>query len=55
MLEVQQFEFEEITIKVVERHVTMEGKHEEKILREFIWKYLVLEQCDIDELQSSKK
>ncbi|XP_015108568.1 protein lethal(2)essential for life [Diachasma alloeum] len=57
-LDVQQFAPEEINVKVVGRNVVIEGKHEEKqdehgfISRQFTRKYLVPEQCEIDELQS---
>lgn len=58
-LDVQQFAPEEVTVKVVDRNVVIEGKHEEKqdehgwISRQFVRKYLVPEQCDIDQIQSS--
>lgn len=58
-LDVQQFSPEEVTVKVVGKNVVVEGKHEEKqdehgwISRQFVRKYLVPEQCDIDELQST--
>lgn len=58
-LDVQQFSPEEVSVKVVDRHVVIEGKHEEKqdehgwISRQFVRKYLVPEQCDIDNLKSS--
>lgn len=58
-LDVQQFAPEEVSVKVVGRNVVVEGKHEEKrdehgwISRQFVRKYLVPEQCDIDELTSS--
>lgn len=57
-LDVQQFTPEEITVKISGRNVVVEGKHEEKqdehgsISRQFIRKYLVPEQCDIEQLQS---
>uniref|UniRef100_A0A6V7KZE4 SHSP domain-containing protein n=1 Tax=Bracon brevicornis TaxID=1563983 RepID=A0A6V7KZE4_9HYME len=58
-LDVQQFEPEEINVKVVGRNVVVEGKHEEKqdehgyISRQFTRKYLIPEQCEIDQLQSN--
>lgn len=58
-LDVQQFHPEEIKVKVVGKNVIIEGKHEEKedehgwISRQFTRKYLVPEQCDIDQLSSS--
>ncbi|KAK2579617.1 hypothetical protein KPH14_010908 [Odynerus spinipes] len=58
-LDVQQFEPEEVTVKVVGKNVVVEGKHEEKqdehgwISRQFARKYLVPEQCDIDKLEST--
>lgn len=57
-LDVQQFAPEEINVKVVGRNVLIEGKHEEKqdehgfISRQFTRKYLVPEQCEIDDLES---
>lgn len=58
-LDVQQFAPEEVSVKVVGRNVIINGKHEEKqdehgwISRQFVRKYLVPEQCDIDQLKSS--
>ncbi|XP_011300737.1 protein lethal(2)essential for life-like [Fopius arisanus] len=57
-LDVQQFTPEEINVKVVGRNVVIDGKHEEKqdehgfVSRQFTRKYLVPEQCEIDELKS---
>lgn len=57
-LDVQQFTPEEVTVKVVGRTVIIEGKHEEKqdehgwISRQFVRKYLIPEQCDIEQLNS---
>lgn len=57
-LDVQQFSPEEISVKVVDRFVIVEGKHEEKqdehgwISRQFTRKYMIPEQCDIDEVTS---
>ncbi|XP_008551687.1 protein lethal(2)essential for life [Microplitis demolitor] len=58
-LDVQQFAPDEISVKVSGRNVIVEGKHEEKqdehgwISRQFSRKYLVPEQCDLDQLQSN--
>ncbi|KOC70251.1 Protein lethal(2)essential for life [Habropoda laboriosa] len=57
-LDVQQFDPEEVTVKVVGNNVMVEGKHEERqdehgwISRQFARKYLVPEQCDIEQLKS---
>lgn len=57
-LDVQQFAPEEIDVKVVDRTVIVEGKHEEKqdehgwISRQFTRRYIVPEQCDIDQVVS---
>ncbi|XP_066599433.1 protein lethal(2)essential for life-like [Prorops nasuta] len=59
ILDVQQFKPEEINVKVVDRCVVVEGKHEEKrdehgwISRQFVRKYMIPEQCDIDQVNSS--
>ncbi|XP_053975198.1 protein lethal(2)essential for life-like [Hylaeus anthracinus] len=59
VLDVQQFKPDEINVKVVDRCVVIEGKHEEKqdehgwISRQFVRKYLIPEQCNIDKLSSS--
>ncbi|XP_012535545.1 protein lethal(2)essential for life [Monomorium pharaonis] len=59
ILDVQQFKPQEITVKVVDKCVIVEAKHEEKqdehgwISRQFIRKYLIPEQCDIDQVTSS--
>ncbi|KAG8039168.1 hypothetical protein G9C98_003475 [Cotesia typhae] len=58
-LDAQQFTPEEINVKVVGRYVIVEGKHEEKqdehgwISRQFCRRYLVPEQCDLEQLQSN--
>ncbi|XP_015609636.1 protein lethal(2)essential for life [Cephus cinctus] len=58
-LDVQQFAPEEVIVKVVDKNVIVEGKHEEKqdehgwISRQFVRRYLIPEQCDIDQLQST--
>lgn len=57
-LDVQQFSPEEINVKVVDRFVIVEAKHEEKedehgwISRQFMRKYIIPEQCDIDQASS---
>ncbi|KYM86572.1 Protein lethal(2)essential for life [Atta colombica] len=59
MLDVQQFKPEEINVKVVDKFVIVEAKHEEKqdehgwISRQFVRKYMIPEQCDIDQVSSS--
>lgn len=57
-LDVQQFRPEEINVKVVDNSIVVEAKHEEKedehgwISRQFIRKYTVPEQCDIQQVES---
>lgn len=59
ILDVQQFKPEEINVKVVDKYVVVEGKHDEKqdehgwISRQFVRKYMIPEQCDIDKVTSS--
>ncbi|XP_050582225.1 protein lethal(2)essential for life-like [Bombus affinis] len=59
ILDVQQFKPEEINVKIVGNSVIVEGKHEEKqdehgwISRQFTRKYLIPEQCDVDQVTSS--
>ncbi|XP_012215272.1 protein lethal(2)essential for life-like [Linepithema humile] len=59
ILDVQQFKPEEIDVKVVDKSVVVEAKHEEKkdehgwISRQFVRKYLIPEQCDIDQVTST--
>jgi len=59
VLDVQQFKPEEINIKVVDKFVIIEAKHEEKkdeygwISRQFMRKYMIPEQCDIEQLTSN--
>lgn len=59
VLDVQQFKPEEITVKVVDKYVVVEGKHEEKqdehgwISRQFTRKYMIPEQCDIEQVLSN--
>ncbi|KAG7206742.1 hypothetical protein KM043_000667 [Ampulex compressa] len=54
VLDVQQFKPDEVTVKVVDNCIIVEGKHDEKqddhgmISRHFIRKYLVPEQCDAE-------
>ncbi|XP_029054767.1 protein lethal(2)essential for life-like [Osmia bicornis bicornis] len=58
VLDVQQFEPNEIDVKVVDKYVMVSAKHEEKrdehgwISRQFMRKYLIPEQCDVDQVQS---
>lgn len=57
-LDVQQFDPEEVSVKVSDRNVIVECKHDERqdehgwISRQFVRKYIVPEQCDIDQLES---
>lgn len=57
-LDVNQFNPDEINVKVVDNHIVVEAKHEEKedehgwISRQFTRKYLVPQQCDIDKVES---
>lgn len=59
ILDVQQFKPEEINVKVVDKCVVVEAKHEEKqdehgwISRQFVRKYMIPEQCNIDEVSSN--
>ncbi|XP_034938257.1 protein lethal(2)essential for life-like [Chelonus insularis] len=59
ILDVQQFKPDEINVKVVDKFVVVEAKHEEKqdehgwISRQFVRKYMIPEQCDIDQVSSS--
>ncbi|XP_011298418.1 protein lethal(2)essential for life [Fopius arisanus] len=58
-LDVQQFSPEEVNVKVVDKYIIVEGKHEEKkddhgiISRHFVRKYLVPEQCDSEKASST--
>ncbi|KOC70252.1 Protein lethal(2)essential for life [Habropoda laboriosa] len=58
VLDVQQFEPDEIDVKVVDKFVVVAAKHEEKrdehgwVSRQFVRKYLIPEQCDIDSVAS---
>ncbi|XP_015609637.1 protein lethal(2)essential for life [Cephus cinctus] len=58
VLDVQQFAPEEINVKVVDKYVVVEAKHEEKqdehgwVSRQFVRKYLIPEQCDIEQVTS---
>ncbi|XP_033211418.1 protein lethal(2)essential for life-like [Belonocnema kinseyi] len=57
-LDVQQFSPDEINVKVADKHVVVEAKHEEKedehgwISRQFLRKYLIPSQCDVDKVES---
>lgn len=58
VLDVQQFEPHEIDVKVVDKCVVVTAKHEEKrdehgwISRQFVRKYIIPEQCDIEQVSS---
>uniref|UniRef100_A0A1B6GR70 SHSP domain-containing protein n=1 Tax=Cuerna arida TaxID=1464854 RepID=A0A1B6GR70_9HEMI len=58
-LDVQQFKPEELTVKVVDNYVVVEGKHEERsdehgfVSRQFTRRYQLPENCDLQALQSS--
>ncbi|XP_015518147.1 protein lethal(2)essential for life [Neodiprion lecontei] len=58
-LDVQQFKPEEIDVKVVDKCVVVSAKHEEKrdehgwVSRQFERRYLIPDQCNIDEVSSS--
>ncbi|KAI4498767.1 hypothetical protein M0802_006234 [Mischocyttarus mexicanus] len=58
VLDVQQFQPDEIDVKVVDRFVVVTAKHEEKrdehgwISRQFVRKYMIPEQCEIDQVAS---
>jgi crystallin alpha B len=59
ILDVQQFKPEEINVKVADKYVVVEGKHEEKpdehgiISRHFVRKYVIPEACDVEQVSSS--
>lgn len=58
-LDVQHFNPEEISVKVVGNNVVVEGKHEEKeddhgwVSRQFLRKYMIPSQCDVDQVRSN--
>ncbi|XP_076289400.1 protein lethal(2)essential for life [Lasioglossum baleicum] len=58
VLDVQQFEPDDIDVKVVDKFVIVTAKHEEKrdehgwISRQFTRKYMIPEQCDLDQVSS---
>ncbi|XP_012260781.2 protein lethal(2)essential for life-like [Athalia rosae] len=58
-LDVQQFKPDEINVKVADKCVVIQGKHEEKrdehgwISRQFERRYLIPDQCNIDEVSST--
>nr|ABD98776.1 putative small heat shock protein [Graphocephala atropunctata] len=58
-LDVQQFKPEELTVKVVDNCVVVEGKHEERsdehgfVSRQFTRRYRLPDNCDVQALQSS--
>lgn len=57
-LDVQQFEPNEINVKMADRNVIVEAKHEEKedqhgwISRQFLRKYTIPNQCDSDKVET---
>lgn len=57
-LDVSQFSPDEVTVKVVDKNVVVEAKHEEKedehgwVSRQFKRKYIVPSQCDIEQVES---
>lgn len=59
VLDVKQFKPDEINVKIADKYVVVEAKHEEQkdehgwISRQFIRKYMIPEQCDIDQVSSS--
>ncbi|KAL2731271.1 hypothetical protein V1478_004816 [Vespula squamosa] len=58
VLDVQQFQPNELDVKVLDKFVIVTAKHEEKrdehgwVSREFTRKYIIPEQCDIDQVTS---
>ncbi|KAF7385911.1 hypothetical protein HZH68_012763 [Vespula germanica] len=58
VLDVQQFQPNELDVKVVDKFVVVTAKHEEKrdehgwVSRQFTRKYIIPEQCDIDQVTS---
>lgn len=58
VLDVQQFQPEEIDVKVADKYVIVTAKHEEKrdehgwISRQFTRKYMIPDQCDLDQVAS---
>ncbi|XP_011500516.1 PREDICTED: protein lethal(2)essential for life-like [Ceratosolen solmsi marchali] len=59
ILDVQQFKPNEITVKVVDKFVVVEGEHKEQkdqhgtVSRQFVRKYMIPEQCNIDQVTST--
>lgn len=60
IIDVQQFKPEEVSVKVVDRFLVVEAKHEEKqdgehgsITRQFARKYLLPDRADFDQLKST--
>nr|AHE77381.1 small heat shock protein [Lissorhoptrus oryzophilus] len=57
-IDVQQFKPEEISVKLIDNTVTVEGKHEERqdehgfISRHFVRKYVLPDDCDVKQLRS---
>ncbi|XP_058796934.1 protein lethal(2)essential for life-like [Phymastichus coffea] len=58
VLDVQQFAPKEISVKVVDNYVVVEGNHDEKkdehgwISRKFTRRYLIPEQCNLENVES---
>ncbi|XP_014204477.1 protein lethal(2)essential for life [Copidosoma floridanum] len=58
-VDIKHFDPSEVSVKVVDNFIVVEGKHEEKkdqhglISRQFVRKYMVPEQCDINGVASS--
>ncbi|XP_011298417.1 protein lethal(2)essential for life-like [Fopius arisanus] len=58
-LDVQQFAPEEISVKLLDGSVIVEGKHDDKkdehgwVSRQFCRRYQIPEQCDIEQVQST--
>nr|XP_033339725.1 protein lethal(2)essential for life [Megalopta genalis] len=58
VLDVQQFQPEEIDVKVADKYVIVTAKHEEKrdehgwISRQFTRKYMIPDQCNLDQVTS---
>lgn len=59
VIDVRQFKPEEISVKVVDRCIVVEAKHEEKrdehgsISRQFLRKYLLPDRADLDQVSST--
>lgn len=57
-LDVSQFTPEEVNVKVVDQKIVVEAKHDERkddhgwISRQFVRKYMIPSQCDVDQVES---